>query len=268
MVFVYLSTVIWYLSAKSHLSHMNREFFTLLEYTRAEVVLMRKRNATECKLSKVHDPKIENMHNETQEILNGIIDTLDDTITTGKFTWNTLMLSHIIQAFNIHLFSLKTCKDASNDTRCTMLGLDATYIRLQCHIKTVLKCCTSNLVTMCTSPAVSSNRRFSWNNTSSPRASTVDTTPPPMNMSQIRRSHSFIELNPVHVKTSPNPHKKTNAWDVLRRKVRTGNVKDMLHAHSRIGSGLSSAKLMEIYDTATSAIGGIERSRKQEYVSL
>ena len=90
-----------------------------------------------------------------------------------------------------------------------------------------------------------------------------------MNMSQIRHSHSFMELNYIPpVKTSPNPHKKTNAWDVLRRKVRTGNVKDMLHAHSRIGSGLSSAKLMEIYDTATSAIGGIERSRKQEYVSL
>jgi hypothetical protein len=87
---------------------------------------------------------------EVDEIMCGIIHTLEDILDVEAILWNSLFLSHIIQSLNNHLSNLHTCKDAAITMGTTILPLDSYYTRLVCHINLIISVCTANVVHICT----------------------------------------------------------------------------------------------------------------------
>lgn len=137
---------------------MNRELHTLLWNTRAEFVLMRRKNHL---VHKKDNSNVENDDHEDSirvefdEIICDVIQILDDILASEGFLFNTILLTHIIQSLTLHLYNLKTCQDTAVRLLYTILPVHTTHIRVQCHIQILINICNSNLVTLCsTEPRV------------------------------------------------------------------------------------------------------------------
>jgi hypothetical protein len=153
---------------------MNTEFHRLIGYTRAEIVQIKKSNdalaAKDISIGTGSD-HMERMYGEITEILRGLIRTLDDILAVCTSTWNSLMLANIIQAFNLQLFEFKTCRDAYTELQITVLALDTTFVRVCCHIETIMDICKANLMVLCSSTKAGGQHRHSTSSvvTSDPR---------------------------------------------------------------------------------------------------
>jgi hypothetical protein len=259
---MYLSIHLYYIPVEYHtaslsdISDMNRELHTLILYTRAEIMLVKKQN---------NHAGGNNMFgvacDEVTEILSGITQTLDNVITLGGSSWNALILAHIIQAFTIHLFDLKTCREAANMLGTTMLSLDMNYVRIHCHVTTVIDMCKANLVNLCSS-VVPSGRKAETNcigmqgsckvqtNSSSPVAfKSVVATPTRLTRSYSNVTRSFSDGTLGFGETS-----------------RGHMVRDALFQHERIRGKLFDRKLLNVHTTANCAMvnslsGGLVETR-------
>jgi hypothetical protein len=143
---------------------MNRNMHSLVWYTRADLLLIMNRNisANRCTKSdnRSEDTK-QSMCTEVSEILSGMIKTLDDTLAMGNSSWNVLFLSHVIQACSVHLSGLETCRDAYQKLGLCLLGLDNSYVRVRCHITTVVCMCQALLGFLCGAGGALESRRGS-----------------------------------------------------------------------------------------------------------
>lgn len=86
---------------------------------------------------------------EVNDIIQGILETLDEILRTSQVTWNTLFLANIIQAFTSHLQNLRDCHKAASVAVLTIFPMDVDYTRVRCHVQTMLSVCTANLSQMC-----------------------------------------------------------------------------------------------------------------------
>jgi hypothetical protein len=256
---------------------MNIELRTLIWYTRAEIVLTRKTTKTRANQNLKTDVCTDSMHdthNEIDEILGGIVSTLDDTLTDGNYSWNTLSLAHTIQAFTLHLFFLEECRKATECSGCTLLSLDSSYTRLCCHIQTIIDVCKANLVVMCSSVVVRKARKdLPWTQTDPIRTNTgpirtdtgLDTDPIPVKtplqgVSRLTRSFSTLKMGSGSVKSMPELKRSSSSLSAtFYESLRNPPASDTLTRHSRIRRNVSSKTLLDIHDRANNAMCGVMR---------
>jgi hypothetical protein len=134
---------------------MNAELRTLFWYTRAELVLLRRRALSfknDDGNSTIHPIEDVAVRKEVDNIMCGIIQTLDDILQTETFLFNTLFLSHIIQSLSVHLSNLRAVHDASVLQNFQHLPLDINFVRIHCFVETLLFVARANLVSVCTTP--------------------------------------------------------------------------------------------------------------------
>ena len=133
---------------------MNGELHTLFWYTRAELVLLRRKIVTslnqQCVDSTSSNPEV-TRGNEFDNIMCCIIQTLDDILETESLLWNTLFLSHIIQSLTVHLSNLRA-QDSATVQTISHLPLDVDRVRIDCFVETLVAICRANLVALCTNP--------------------------------------------------------------------------------------------------------------------
>jgi hypothetical protein len=272
---MYLSIHLYYIPVEYHtaslsdISDMNRELHTLILYTRAEIMLVKKQN---------NHAAGNNMFgvafDEVTEILSGIVQTLDNVITLGGSSWNALILAHIIQAFTIHLFDLKTCREAANMLGTTMLSLDMNYVRIHCHVTTVIDMCKANLVILCSS-VVPSGRKAETNCSGMQGLCKVQANCIGMQGSCKVQTNSS---SPVAFKSVvATPTRLTRSYSNVTRSFSEGMlgfgetsrghmVRDALFQHERIRGKLFDRKLLNVHTTANCAMvnslsGGLVETR-------
>ena len=90
-----------------------------------------------------------------------IMNTLDDILGAETMLWNAILLSNIITAFTTHLSNFKQCHNASHSLGSTTLSLNNNYIRIKCHIETILDVLKANIISLCSSVPVYGVRRSS-----------------------------------------------------------------------------------------------------------
>ena len=134
---------------------MNGELHNLFWYTRAQLVLIRRQSATASRKLDVmkhekDDSKIKDRHMEVDNIICGIVHTIDDILTTEALLWNTLFLVHIIQSLTVHKSNLNAIHDSEQLTIARVLPMELNYVRIYCFIDTLLVVCQANLVSLCT----------------------------------------------------------------------------------------------------------------------
>ena len=132
---------------------MNSELFTLFWYTRAELSLIRKQ--LNCLSEKKNDNDIQrddtvSLRKEVDDIMRGVIQTLDDILYTESLIVNTLFLSHIIQSFTVHLSNLQATLGVAEKRGITIFSLDSNIVRINCFITTLISIARANLVILCT----------------------------------------------------------------------------------------------------------------------
>lgn len=134
---------------------MNGELHTLFWYTRAELVLLRRKSATSLNLDSTSSNPEGTNGKEFDNIMCCIIQTLDDILETESLLWNTLFLSHIIQSLTVHLLNLRAQASATLQN-ISHLPLDIDRVRIDCFVETLVAICRANLVALCTNPSKSS----------------------------------------------------------------------------------------------------------------
>jgi hypothetical protein len=137
-------------------NNMNTELHTFLGYVQADIVVIRKRCASLSKIvfsceKKALDTQESGLNKEFDQILEGIISTLDDMFACETMLWNSILLENLIQAFTSHLNSMEICHKNAQGLGSTSLSLDNNYIRIKCHADTILSILRCNIVSMCSS---------------------------------------------------------------------------------------------------------------------
>ena len=138
---------------------MNSEMFTLFWYTRAELALIRKQlNCfSEKKCNTDTDPNDrDSLRREVDDIMRGVIQTLDDILYTESLIVTTLFLSHIIQSFTVHISNLQATLEVAETRGITLFSLDSNIVRINCFITTLISIARANLVILCTTTHKSS----------------------------------------------------------------------------------------------------------------
>jgi len=132
---------------------MNSEMFTLFWYTRAELALIRKQ--LNCFAEKQNDTDIDpdekdSLRKEVDDIIRGVIQTLDDILYTESLVVSTLFLSHIIQSFTVHISNLQATLEVAEKRGITLFSLESNVVRTNCFITTLISIARANLVILCT----------------------------------------------------------------------------------------------------------------------
>ena len=143
--------------------YMNKELHTLLWYIRADLVLLRKKSSPlSPKLTcfdKYAPSTLEKMVNpEIYDILFGIIATLEDMFESETMLWNSILLENLIQAFTGHVRNLDMCHAAAEGLKSTSVSLENNYIRVKCHLDTILSILRFNIISMCSSVSLKKTR--------------------------------------------------------------------------------------------------------------
>ena len=134
---------------------MNGELHTLFWYTRAELVLLRRKISSLLSKKCIDLPSSRTevaQGNEFDNIMCGIIQTLDDILETEAVLWNTIFLSHIIQSLTVHLSNLRAVQDAATLQSIAHLPLDIDFVRIYCFVETLVAVSRANLIVLCTGP--------------------------------------------------------------------------------------------------------------------
>jgi hypothetical protein len=232
---------------------MNKDTHSLLWYTRAEIVRIRGRNTEYTKNNKPDSRSGDTqraLYEESNEILTCILRTLDDTLTLGGSRWSALFLAHVIQAYTLHLFAMKTCHDAYIKLGFTMLGLDNNYVRIRCHVNTVLDICKANLVVLCSSAKAGESRR------SSAGSIPLDVINP---VELKKRFYDSKLFKPASVLT-----RRSSSLSCLGSRAvchvnptkleRTTPPKDVMVEHARLPRTLTCRRMLHVHDTASDAM--------------
>ena len=231
---------------------MNGELHTLFWYTRAELVLLRRKISSLLSKKCIDLPSSRTevaQGNEFDNIMCGIIQTLDDILETEAILWNTIFLSHIIQSLTVHLSNLRAVQDAATLQSIAHLPLDIDFVRIHCFVKTLVSICNANLVSLCTNPSrasvpVCDNVAPKGNILVSPmyqnRLSFIHTRARTSNLKIKTPSNSFSNLQNNTVK-SPGlkaRHQTANTLTIpTMSRVRTKNP--LVHNHSNKDLSLS-----------------------------
>ena len=270
---------------------MNAELHTLLWYARTEIVLTRRRNvpvSNKIMFNKQSHTPEENMNKEVYELMGDIMNTLDDILGAETMLWNAILLSNIITAFTTHLSNFKQCHNASHSLGSTTLSLNNNYIRIKCHIETILDVLKANIISLCSSVPVYGVRRSSLLESPAYKRNTTaiavgNNTPVcPQGLKRSTRMRNIGDMNNMCVDTTkktlirpPNeqtlsihtkPTKAQCTRDVsqthrLRRTAsqphtptRTDVVKDIIKQHGRRRLKLGSKMLIDVHNTANDAM--------------
>jgi hypothetical protein len=228
---------------------MNTELYSLMWYTRADIIRMRNRNSIvhrkeHANCEAVVNSVADDMKSEVTALLSGIARTLDDTIDSRRLANNTLFLAHLIQAFTVHLYALTSCRDAYDKLGLSLLSLDNNFVRVCCHVETVMDICKANLAILCRNPTLPGRRTSSTKATTFigvPAGATKRASSDP---STINRSNS-----PVSSKTDTS-----KLIETLEKPVYNPAMKDLLVQHGRLSRNLSSKGLINAHKAAHSAM--------------
>jgi hypothetical protein len=227
---------------------MNTELYSLMWYTRADIIRMKTRNNTVHRKEHSNwesvDSVADYMNDEVSTILTGIARTLHDTIASGKLLGNTLFIAHVIQAFTVHLFTLKSCREAYEKLGVSILSLDNNYVRVCCHIDTIVHVCKANLAILCTSSTDSNRRRIALKPTSFSGIS----------VGVVKRASSDPIIIPQSAKIDSSKSDTSKLIDNLDQPVYNPAMNDLLIQHGRLSRNLSSKSLIDAHKAAHSAM--------------
>jgi hypothetical protein len=138
---------------------MNSEMYTLVWYTRSELVSIRRKVMPfgQDKRVIMTDSEDElSMRKEVDDIIRDVTQTLDDIIQTEMLLMTTMFLSHIIQSLTVHISKLSALLKEATSKNFIFFPLDINCVRLICFIKTLLVVARANLAILCTSTPKSS----------------------------------------------------------------------------------------------------------------
>lgn len=90
------------------------------------------------------------LHNELNDILRGIIQTIDEILSTESMMLNTIFIMHVMRAFTVHKSNLQVCQDASNVIKVNLMPLEMSYTHVKCYIDLIVDVCRANLINICT----------------------------------------------------------------------------------------------------------------------
>jgi hypothetical protein len=223
---------------------MNTELYSLMWYTRADIIRMRTRNNTVHRKERSNcesvDSVADSMKDEVTAILTGIARTLDDTVESGRLLGNTLFIAHVIQAFTVHLFALKSCREAYEKLGVSILSLDNNYVRVCCHIDTIVDVCKANLAILCTISTGSDRRRSTIKATSF--------------LGAVKRASSDPIIIPRSAKIDSSKSDTSKLIETLEQPVYNPAINDLLIQHGRLSRNLSSESLIDAHKAAHSAM--------------
>lgn len=257
-------------------SDMNRELHTILWYIRADFIMIRRQCQSLSNQNLVHTKKNvpeQNVNREVDDILHGIITTLDDMFESEIMIWNSILLQNLIQAFTSHIHNLDKCQHAAEGLGSTSLSLDNNYIRAKCHIDTTLSILRYNIVSICSSVSLNKNRQSLASVPLHKREiSTQFTNTDPQILSRMSARSVFIS-KPIRHSSLGNMIRRTSsnlgtkqlissqsAKEMHTKETKTDDVssneaiKNTIHVHNRRRLKMCSKELIKEHDKTHSAI--------------
>jgi hypothetical protein len=248
---------------------MNTDMHTLFWYIRSELVLLRRRsNATFAEKTKpfsaqkrfcvgVSDTETI-ARNGVDEIVVGIIHTLDDILSAEAILWNLLFLVHIVQSLSVHKCSLTKYEELATTEGYSLVPLDLNFTRIHCYLEIIMDVCRANLVMLCTKDTLHSQKNEGSNtNASLPiripysnGSSNVSPIQPPAHKSPKGLKYTRGNIDLHGYAGNVTAVKRTNSDQELSTKF----INDKIDVQNRLCSKLDSKDLLNAHAHATDAM--------------